>query len=295
MNAANVFVLGLILLSANLALGALIAPGRPGSRLADRLVWLWRLLFFAALNLAAWALVLFQGGVISTFAEAFARSAACFVFVGGRDGGFAPPWGALAPLIALNGLLFLPIVWLQTVSRRAPRHEPHLSEDIFEDFKSFKGLGTSSSETVSTIPEGKSEVPEFSQQQPSQPPPLPQTHRASEVPAPEPLPSAAVEAEAPAPGRSLKLTVPVATAPAAPLSAAAGAEPLIEDSKRERATPPSTEKAPSPTSKGWDFYPPLPKVQHSRSKLSPEEEMQEQLKPLPPTPPPIRFGWEAGR
>ncbi len=288
MNAANVFVLGLILLSANLALGALIAPGRPGPRLADRLVWLWRLLFLAALNLAAWALVLFQGGVISTFAGAFTRSATCFVFMGGRDGGFATPWGALAPLIALNGLLFLPVVWLQFASRRPPLQEPHEADETFEDFKSFKGFGTSSGETVSSAPESKSDAA-------VQPPPLPQTHRVPEKPVEQestPAPTVVGEPGA-AQERSLKLSVPAASIPPSPPSEFPGAVQTSEDSRRVRATPSS--QASSPASNGWDFYPPLPKVQHSRTKLSPEEEMEEQLKPLPPTPPPIRFEWGAGR
>ncbi|MEI6872985.1 MAG: hypothetical protein WCL08_11940, partial [Verrucomicrobiota bacterium] len=192
------------------------------------------------------------------------------------------------------GLLFLPIVWLQFSSRRAPQQEPHEADDTFEDFKSFKGFGTSSGETVPSALESAPEAPALSQTQTVQPPPLPQAQRVPEKPAEqEPTPTVVGE-PVPAQERSLKLSVPAASIPPSPPSEFPSTAQTSEDSKRVRATP-SPEKASSSASNGWDFYPPLPKVQHSRSKLSPEEEMAEQLKPLPPTPPPIRFEWGAGR
>ena len=298
MNPANVFVIGLLLLTANLSLGALLAPNRPSQRLADRLVWLWWLIVLAALHVAVWALVLSQAGAVPTFSDAFVRSAACLVFMGGRDGGFLAPWGAVAPLIALNGLLFLPMVWLQLSARRSTSGEPLDSHQTFEDFKSFKGSRESDVERASAF-----EAVEISLNQglPAQttqvvqPPPLPEVRRA--VIATEPLPSSEpTRAEDPkheAPPEPAPIATPLPEP--APLAAQSVPTPPPSQPLPQTVTAAAEPSLPAPAPNRWNFHPPLPKVKYSRSQTTAEDELADQLKPLPPTPPPIRFEWGAER
>ena len=298
MNPANVFVIGLLLLTANLSLGALLAPNRPSQRLADRLVWLWWLIVLAALHVAVWALVLSQAGAVRTFSDAFVRSAACFVFMGGRDGGFLAPWGAVAPLIALNGLLFLPMVWLQLSARRSTSGEPLDSHQTFEDFKSFKGSRESDVERACA-----SEAVEISLNQglPAQttqvvqPPPLPEVLRA--VAPTEPLPSSEpTRVEDPkheAPPEPAPIATPLPEP--APLAAQSIPTPTPSQPLPQTVTTAAEPSLPAPAPNRWNFHPPLPKVKYSRSQTTAEDELADQLKPLPPTPPPIRFEWGAER
>jgi len=298
MNPANVFDIGLLLLTANLSLGALLAPNRPSQRLADRLVWLWWLLVLAALHVAVWALVLSQAGAVPTFTDAFLRSAACLVFMGGRDGGFLAPWGAVAPLIALNGLLFLPMVWLQLSARRSTSGEPLDSHQTFEDFKSFKGSRESDVKRASA-----SEAVEISLNQglPAQttqvvqPPPLPEVRRA--VTASEPLPSSEpTHVEDPkheAPPEPAPIATPLPEP--APLAAQSVPTPTPSQPLPQTVTAAAEPSLPAPAPNRWNFHPPLPKVKYSRSQTTAEDELADQLKPLPPTPPPIRFEWGAER
>jgi hypothetical protein len=303
MNPANVFVIGLLLLTANLSLGALLAPNRPSQRLADRLVWLWWLLVLATLHVAVWALVLSQAGAVPTFSDAFLRSAACLVFMGGRDGGFLAPWGAVAPLIALNGLLFLPMVWLQLSARRSTSGESLESNKTFEDFKSFKGSRESDVERA-----GAFEAVEISLTQglPAQttqvvqPPPLPEARRAvattEPLPAPEPTRVENPKHEAPPEPAPIATSLPepaplMAAQPATPPST-----PVVPPQPLPQTVTAAAEPSlPAPAPNRWNFHPPLPKVRYSRSQTTAEDELADQLKPLPPTPPPIRFEWGTER
>ncbi len=308
MNPANVFVIGLLLLTANLSLGALIAPNRPGQRLADRLVWLWWLLVLATLHVAVWALVLSQAGAVPTLSEAFTRSAACLVFMGGRDGGFIAPWGAVAPLIALNGLLFLPMVWLQLSARRTTLGDPLESDQTFEDFKSFKGSRESGADRASAFEPVEIGLVQGLPPQATrtaQPPPLPEARRAAanvaaKMPAPEPHPVQHLPEPRPEPAplaEPLPQPAPVLASLTPAQPAAQPAQPTAPAQPLPQAVPHAITSSltPTPAPNGWNFHPPLPKVQYSRTQLTPEAELADQLKPLPPTPPPIRFEWGTGR
>jgi hypothetical protein len=298
MNPANVFVIGLLLLTANLSLGALLAPNRPSQRLADRLVWLCWLLVLAALHVAVWALVLSQAGAVPTFVDAFVRSAACLVFMGGRDGGFIAPWGAVAPLIALNGLLFLPMVWLQLSARRTTSGEPRDSHQTFEDFKSFKGSRESDAERASAFEAVETDLTYGLPAQAApivQPPPLPEVRRT--VAPVEPMP-----AQKPERVEYVKHEAPQETAPTAtplPEPGPLAAQPVPTPAPPQptpQTVPTAAEPSLSvPAPNRWNFHPPLPKVKYSRSQTTAEAELADQLKPLPPTPPPIRFEWGAER
>jgi hypothetical protein len=334
MNAASVFVIGLLLLTANLSLGAMLAPNRAGSRLADRLVWLWWLLIMAVLNVCAWALVLWEAAAVHSPLEAVLRSAACLVFVGGRDGGFAAPWGALAPLIALNGLLLLPMLWLQLHSRNVALKKQDDTAQMMENLMRLEAKTEDSGEHLATPhpPEDSAVVSVTTNATAAleslhtfqKPPPLPSaltTPIAATTTANTPSDTAAIaimpaSTVTPVPDEQAVPAVTVTESAVADSRAVSfhfsdnqrletlepDACPTAPPAAAEHSPPPTTQdalepKPPSPasTSKAWDFYPPLPKVQHSRTKLSPEEELAEQLKPIPPTPPPIRFEWGAGR
>ena len=300
MNPANVFVIGLLLLTANLSLGALLAPNRPSQRLADRLVWLWWLLVLAALHVAVWALVLSQAGAVPTFSDAFVRSAACLVFMGGRDGGFLAPWGAVAPLIALNGLLFLPMVWLQLSARRTTSGEPLDSHQTFEDFKSFKGSRESDAERASAFEAVETDLTYGLPAQATrivQPPPLPEVRRA--VIATEPLPSSEPTRVEDPKHEAPPEPAPIATPLPEPAPLAAQSIPIPTPTPSQplpqTVTTAAEPSLPAPAPNRWNFHPPLPKVKYSRSQTTAEDELADQLKPLPPTPPPIRFEWGAER
>jgi len=305
MNPANVFVIGLLLLTANLSLGALLAPSRPSQRLADRLVWLWWLPVLAALHVAVWALVLSQAGAVPTFSDAFVRSAACLVFMGGRDGGFIAPWGAVAPLIALNGLLFLPMVWLQLSARRTTSGEPLDSHQTFGDFKSFKGSRESDAERASAFEAVETDLTYGLPAQATRivlPPPLPEARRAvapaEPLPAPEPQRVEDPKDEAPPESAPIATPLPepaplTAAHPAAPSPTPA---PVVPPQPLPQTVTAAAEPSlPTPAANRWNFHPPLPKVKYSRSQTTAEDELADQLKPLPPTPPPIRFEWGTER
>jgi hypothetical protein len=133
MSASNLFVLGLLLLTANLSLCALFAPSRSGNEAADRLVQLWKLLFLAMVEVGAWAVVLHQGGAAPTLLDTFTRCAACFALGGGEGGGFAPPWGEMKSFMALNGLLFIPVALIPWMAGApVPRREPDISEELLQ-------------------------------------------------------------------------------------------------------------------------------------------------------------------
>jgi hypothetical protein len=272
MSASNLFVLGLLLLTANLSLCALFAPSRSGNEAADRLVQLWKLLFLAMIEVGAWAVVLHQGGAAPTLLETFTRCAACFALAGGEGGGFAPPWGELKSFIALNGLLFIPVALIPWMTGTpAPRRGPDFSEELLQ-------------------------IPDLQ--------PLPKPHPAPGVsePAPKagesasPMPPASPTDSAAAPSDPSVGKVPDRTAP----PAAAGACKPAFKTESTPQPPPLPNVQPSgalpataqlPEQKPFGFRPTIPKVQARLDPDSPEAELAEQMKPVGPTPPPIRFRW----
>ena len=315
MNSSNLFVLGLLLLTANLSLGALFSPARSGRAGADRLLLLWKLLLLAAIQIGAWAIVLQQGGAAPTLADSFTRSAACFALIGGSGGGLAPPWGEVAPFIALNGLLFIPVALLPLLRGPVPNSElepvslpPPLPPPLPSSTQEERVAGSSPTEmpvsaTVPSPPSGVSIVA-----------------------------AARVGANAP---KSVGSNAPKSVATNAPKSVGTNAPKSVASTQNQSVS--GTASAPSPegassravSSKAADrlksappnavnltpaksgeanladaanpagpelqrggFRPKIPKAQPLNVQLTPEEELMEQMKPIGPTPPPIRFEWK---
>ena len=270
MSASNLFVLGLLLLTANLSLCALFAPSRSGNEAADRLVQLWKLLFLAMVEVGAWAVVLHQGGAAPTLLETFTRCAACFALGGGEGGGFAPPWGEMKSFMALNGLLFIPVALIPWMTGApAPKREPDFSEELLQ-------------------------IPDLLPLE--EPDPLPGVVEPARQAVESVSPGGPAAVAAPVPAEPGVAKVPERTEPPVP----APADKLA--SKKESAPQPPplpTVTAPAavpaagllPEQKPFGFRPTIPKVQSRLEPDSPEAELAEQMKPVGPTPPPIRFRW----
>ena len=272
MSASNLLVLGLLLLTANLSLCALFAPSRSGNEAADRLVQLWKLLFLAMIEVGAWAVVLHQGGAAPTLLETFTRCAACFALGGGEGGGFAPPWGEMKSFMALNGLLFIPVALIPWMTGApAPRREPDFSEELLQ--------------IPDLLPLAEAE-------------PLPRTAEPARkvVESVSPGAPAAAAAAAPVVAEPVVAKVPDRTEP--PASAPAG-KPVSKKESAPQPPPLPTVAPPAavpatgllPEQKPFGFRPTIPKVQPRLEPDSPEAELAEQMKPVGPTPPPIRFRW----
>jgi len=277
MNSSKLFVLGLLLLTANLSLGALFSPARAGRAEADRLLLLWKLLLLAAIQIGAWAIVLHQGGAAPTLAASFTRSAACFALIGGSGGGLAFPWGEIAPFIALNGLLFIPVALLPLLRGSAASSE-------------LEGVPLAAPVSPSSQEEAVSGTP------------------LAQNPAPQKVSGAAV-ASAPATEAaefskaSAAHTAPVATESrrgAAPPASFGGAQ--LKAAKPEKDVPEGSAAPVSnaaiaanpagPELQRGGLRPTIPKAHPPNPQLTPEEELLEQMKPIGPTPPPIRFQWK---
>ncbi len=276
MNPSKLFVLGLLLLTANLSFGALFSPARAGRAEADRLLLLWKMLLLAAIQIGAWAVVLDQGWAAPTLAEAFTRSAACFALIGGSGGGLAAPWDGIAPFIALNGLLFIPVTLL-------PLLRPPVTE-----------LAETSPEPVA-IPAFSTTPVYVPAQEPLQPAQavLPSVlEKAAPITAPAPVALAPTVAPLVPP---TPVVTPIAPE-SGPLPAAPAVPPAPAPAPASHIEPPLPV---SPTPQAQEtllvrggFRPKIPKVTSPGSVLSAEEELAEQLKPIGPTPPPIRFEWK---
>lgn len=270
MSASNLFVLGLLLLTANLSLCALFAPSRSGNEAADRLVQLWKLLFLAMIEVGAWAVVLHQGGAAPTLLETFTRCAACFALGGGEGGGFAPPWGEMKSFMALNGLLFIPVALIPWMTGApALKREPDFSEELLQipdllplaEADPHPGVVEPARQAVESVAPG---VPAAVAAPVPAEPGVAKVPERTEPPVPAPADKLASKKEsAPQPP-----PLPTVTAPAA--VPAAG---LL------------------PEQKPFGFRPTIPKVQSRLEPDSPEAELAEQMKPVGPTPPPIRFRW----
>lgn len=279
MSVSNLFVLGLLLLTANLSFCALFAPGRGGEGVADGLLRLWKWLFLAAMEVAAWAFVLHQGGAAQTYLETFTKCAASFVFLGGEGGGFSEPWRALAPFITLNGLLFIPaalVPWV--IAGRAVQTARTLPQDIHrgEALREEEALRADVQRALAPAPGGASAsaasifdaptIPESGVQ--------PEKAHLSGPHEAEPAP--------PSPSPLLSSPPPLPRRPAPSISG----EPNVQSV----ATTPVLAAA-GTAIKPFGFRGTIPKVRSRAEALSPEEELAEQMKPVGPTPPPIRFQW----
>ena len=283
MSVPNLFVLGLLLLTANLSLCALFAPSRSGNEAADRLVQLWKLLFLAMIEVGAWAVVLHQGGAAPTLVETFTRCAACFALGGGEGGGFAPPWGEMKSFMALNGLLFIPVALIPWVTGTpTQRRDPDFSEELLQ------------------IPD----CPPPSEPEPLSEAGAPARNRAEggslEAPAPASPAASPTAPMAPMAGKVPARTESTAAAPATDPLSKAVSKTESEPQSQPRPNAPASAAAPAegltPEKKPFGFRPTIPKVQSRLDPDSPEAELADQMKPVGPTPPPIRFRWdEQGR
>ena len=277
MSSPDLLVLGLLLLASNLTLCALFAPAKPGPTGAQHLLRLWKLLGLALLQIGSWSVVLDQGGATQDFSDSFLRTASLFSLMGGYYEGSAlmDPWNALAPLIALNGILFIPVALVPIL---------------------FPSSATSSADVTAPLaplaPQGQPAAPQTTQPQPT---------AAAIEPAISLAQPAAYGAASTAPAPSAQQAHPaqpvshppaeaaVATATAPPASGVVlnpAASPLVatlEDLPEAVFGQPAAD----PNRIGGHYRPAVPKG----AALTPAEaEYAAQMKPLGPTPPPIRFG-----
>ena len=285
MSSPDLLVLGLLLLASNLTLCALFAPAKPGPTGAHHLVRLWKLLGLALLQIGSWSVVLDQGGATQDFSDSFLRTASLFGLMGGYYEGAAlmDPWNALAPLIALNGLLFIPVALVPIL------------------FPS--SVASSANLTGANAPQTPAPQPAAPQSQP-----LPNA-AASEHPAKPAEPAAAPATplaqpaaygadSTPAPSQPVHTAQPVTQPTAATAAAAAApppgggvvlnpaASPLVA-TLEDLPEPAFGQPAADPNRIGGHYRPAVPKG----AALTPAEaEYAAQMKPLGPTPPPIRFG-----
>lgn len=250
MNSSNLFILGLLLLTANLSFAAIFSPARAGGAEADRLLLMAKLALLASIQVGAWAIVLHQGGAAPTLIDSFTRSAACFTFVAGAKEALLPPWGETSAFISLNGLLFIPVALLPWMRGSLRSEENEASTPV------------------------EHEVPSTSPERPlGERKPALENAAASSQPANDAAPHAAP---------SLKTVIPSSPEPGH--ETAQGKQSVQTESVDQ-----------SQSSKEWErggFRPKIPKALSPNAPLSPEQELAEQMKPVGPTPPPIRFEWK---
>jgi hypothetical protein len=109
--------IGLLILLANLLLCAALSPsltaGEAGP--ADRIRAVWRILWLALIQIGAWALLMHEAGLTEGVERSLEEALSAFVFVESSIDGLDHP---IARLIALNGLLFVPVSLLCSASPR---------------------------------------------------------------------------------------------------------------------------------------------------------------------------------
>jgi hypothetical protein len=250
MTTTDLLVLGLLVLVANLTLSALFIPPKTSPSPAEPLVRLWKLLALAFAQIAAWAVVLDQGGAAGSLSDAILRAAGCFALVSGVQGApvFPEPWNHFAGLIALNGLLFVPVTLLPALFPTAAPSATPAAEPA-------------SSAAAASV--GSPSAPEAH----GVPAPVPAPVPAAVIPAP-----VSAQGTSPAPAAAPAPTPSPAPVPP-PVSLSAAASPLVAEPARhpERQVAAAAPKRPS-------------------EPVDPEAEYAALMRPLGPTPPPIRFG-----
>lgn len=274
MSSPDILVLGFFLLASNLTLCALFAPARQGSGGAHHVMRLWKLLGLAMLNIASWAIVLEQAGATKGFSESFVRTASVFALMGGYyDGAVMPePWNAFAPLIALNGLLFIPCALLPIFLPSVAEAPPAVGAPAADS--------SSATPTLAAPPAAPAPVETAAWQKNSE-----VSVEASVSASVEKPGVASVEKPAPA-QRPATPSPAVVPAPAAAPALNPAASPLMATLEDLPEEPSLSEPAADPNQLGV-YRASVPKG----PALSPAEaEYAAQMKPLGPTPPPIRFG-----
>ena len=294
MNSPNVLALGFLLLTANLSFGALFSPAWNVSRWEDRFLRVFQLWILATVEVAAWALVLFQGGAAADPVDALKTSLAWFTQLGWFGEPLPGPLGGLSYFVAANGILFVPFTLLPLVRRKAlPQPEEVVLPASFQN--EIQTLRKNA-----PVPEQPAPV---AAPAPKLPPKLP-SQRAAE---------AALAAKASVSESSTSAVSEAFNAPQFletpvdlnPLGAGVSAGPgSVVAAAQPEPAPASLAAQGAATSGGGfgagsgpelqrgGFRPKIPKAIRPDAELSPEEILAEQMKPVGPTPPPIRFGWK---
>ena len=250
MNSSNLFILGLLLLTANLSLAAIFSPAHAGRAEANRLLLTAKLALLASIQIGAWAIVLHQGGAAPTLIETFTRCAACFTFISGATEALLPPWGETAAFISLNGLLFIPVALLPWMRGPSRSQKDELNPPIPQEVPATSQRNPPESEKAS--PESGA----------------PESHSATHAPS-NPPPS--VRTDIPSPSEIKQSTARI---------------------KQTGSAEPAHQTQTSNEFERGGFRPKIPKALSPNAPLSPEQELAEQMKPVGPTPPPIRFEWK---
>ena len=206
MNSPNVLALGFLLFTANLSFGVLFSPAWGASRWEDRFLRVFQLWILAAVEVAAWALVLYQGGAAAGRFDALKTSLAWFTQLGWWGAPLPGPFGDLSYFIAVNGILFLPVTLLPLV-RRKPLPQP---EEVVLPASFQKEIRTHRKSEPVQEPPAPAPAPKL-------PPKLP-SQRAAE---------AALAAKAPVPGTG-PVSAPVSAPTEAPVLEASGTPQFLE-------------------------------------------------------------------
>ncbi len=290
MNSPNVLALGFLLLTANLSFGALFSPAWNVSRWEDRFLRVFQLWILATVEVAAWALVLYHGGAAADPFEALKTSLAWFTQLGWLGEPLPGPLGGLSHFVAANGILFLPFTLLPLVRRKAlPQPEEVVLPASFQN-------------EIQTLRK-QAPVSEPPAQAPKLPPKLPSLRAAeAALAAKASVAESSTSAVSEASNAPQFLETPVELNPlgaglsAGPASVVAAAQPEPASASlavQGAATPDGGFGAGTgPELQRGGFRPKIPKAIRPDAELSPEEILAEQLKPVGPTPPPIRFGWK---
>ncbi len=84
----------------------------------------WRVFFLAIVQIGAWALLLFQAGLVDTPEAALEEALSSFTLMGSSlvGGNLDGAWNSLPTFIALNGMLFIPVSLFACVSPKITVH-----------------------------------------------------------------------------------------------------------------------------------------------------------------------------
>lgn len=178
----------------------------------------WRVFFLAIVQIGAWALILFQAGLVETPEAALEEALSSFTFMGSSLVGtnLDGTWNALPTFIALNGMLFIPVSLFACVSpkisihhHQAPQSAPdkETTAEVFETPPSLPRALQHSSVSVPTSKHTASDQPPAHEA----PPNSAHTSAPSIAPAQASTPAAASTSPQSAPARTPQETVPKQT------------------------------------------------------------------------------------